>query len=176
MKSVNAWDHELLGQGPSSAWNPGFRREGNFPNDSEEQFWLSDWRWHSSLDMCSNRCCFNIEIIGLLPRLCLVPYICSAVSKLHASYLSASKEIFTFSLPINNKITFQKFIIQLTYSCNHNVTRVQYFASNAYIKPNARCPVQCSYTPDKGFWSLQENLKSFLASSPAGSAQQAWCE
>ena len=39
IKSANAWGHELLGQGPSSAWNPGFRREGNFPKDSKEHFW-----------------------------------------------------------------------------------------------------------------------------------------
>ena len=39
IKGANAWGHELLGQGPSSAWNPGFRREGNFPKDSKEQFW-----------------------------------------------------------------------------------------------------------------------------------------
>ena len=56
---------------------------------------------------------------------------------------------------------------------------MQYFASNAYIKPNARCPVLCKVHTQSWQRILQPSRKLenyILTSSPVGWAQQAWCE
>ena len=95
--------------------------------------------------------CKNTGIIGLLFRLHLVRHICSAPSivQLDLHVLPSNKQ--------QQDHVLKYFIIQLTYTrtCNHNVTRMQYFARSAYIKPNAiatMCPVQCSWTAWQRFF------------------------
>ena len=52
IKGVHAWCHEKLCQGPSSAWNPSFQRQGNFPKDSWE-LWYRLQSYHPRIGSTS---------------------------------------------------------------------------------------------------------------------------